>query len=131
MTGGLRRDEGCSGPSWLVTCCLPQVTRSDGDSLPRQEARLPSLPQQLVSSSSLQGSSTSSLPQQLHYGGIRSSSGTGSFQLSNTLEEIANLGMNECKPSMIDSRLIEFTIDIRNVELLSHDYTKVRSFSIT
>ena len=33
MNGGIRED-GCSGPSWLMTCCVPQVTRSDDSSSP-------------------------------------------------------------------------------------------------
>ena len=29
MNGGIREEGGCSGPSWLMTCCVPQVTRND------------------------------------------------------------------------------------------------------
>ncbi|XP_046445483.1 serine proteinase stubble-like isoform X2 [Daphnia pulex] len=69
MNGGIR-EGGCPGPSWLVTCCVPQVTRnSEDDTIIQSDLRGPPLT-----------------------AGLRSAPGGAPFILANTLgESIANL----------------------------------------
>ena len=66
MNGGIR-EGGCSGPSWLMTCCVPQVTRNDDDTIP----------------------STAGLRS--------ASGGTPFILANSLGESIANLGRDECK----------------------------------
>lgn len=76
MNGGIR-EGGCPGPSWLVTCCVPQVTRnSEDDTIIQSDLRGPPLT-----------------------AGLRSAPGGAPFILANTLgESIANLqGREDCK----------------------------------
>ena len=81
--GGIRLEGGCSGPSWLMTCCVPQLTRNDDSS------DIPSVIQQQVS-----------------VGGLRSASGSGRpTGLVSTLEGIANLGRNDCEFSQQSQRI--------------------------
>jgi len=71
--GGVRLEGGCSGPSWLTTCCVPQLTRNDDSSNAPLAAQ-----------------------QQVSVGGLRSASGSGRpTGLVSTLEGIANLGRND------------------------------------
>ena len=42
MNGGIREKGGCSGPSWLMTCCVPQVTRQDDAGSPERLRSAPS-----------------------------------------------------------------------------------------
>ena len=100
--GGGQREEGCSGPSWLVTCCVPQVTRSDDDDDDdgSNDARAVASPSALT----LQQFPLLQPPRASNIvGGLRSASGSNPFPqqlapLANTLvEEIANFGRNECK----------------------------------
>lgn len=71
----MRLEGGCSGPSWLMTCCVPQLIRNDDSS------NAPLVVQQQVS-----------------VGGLRSASGSGRpTGLVSTLEGIANLGRNDCE----------------------------------
>ncbi|KAI9551704.1 hypothetical protein GHT06_022040 [Daphnia sinensis] len=68
MNGGIR-EGGCPGPSWLVTCCVPQVTRNSEDDM------------------AIQSDNRAPLT-----AGLRSAPGGAPFILANTLgESIANL----------------------------------------
>ena len=85
MNGGIR-EGGCSGPSWLVTCCVPQVTRnSEDETIIQSDHRGPPLT-----------------------AGLRSAPGGAPFILANTLgESIANLqGRDDCKLTKTISLLL-------------------------
>jgi hypothetical protein len=123
--GGGQREEGCSGPSWLVTCCVPQVTRSDDDDDDdgSNDARAVASPSALT----LQQFPLLQPPRASNIvGGLRSASGSNPFPqqlapLANTLvEEIANFGRNECKwPWQLDSTVLSEKPSVHTQAVLS------------